>query len=100
MRRACSGLHGPSRLWCCCPAPGAGLARRQRTLRRAARRRSIDLSDLRGGTSAASSMGGLSDLASAHSSMWDPLSSLASRSSFDTLLRTMSRCGRTAAAAR
>ena len=74
----------------------ADLASQQRSLRRAARRRSIDLSDLQRGGSAASSWGGLSDLASTHSTMWDPFSSIASRTSIDTLLRTMSRCGRPA----
>lgn len=77
-------LAGPA----ACPT---GLASQQRSLRRAARRRSIDLSDLQRGGSAASSWGGLSDLASTHSAMWDPFSSLASRTSIDTLLRTMSR---------
>ncbi|KAI7840166.1 hypothetical protein COHA_005949 [Chlorella ohadii] len=69
------------------------LASQQRSLRRAARRRSIDLSDLQRGGSAASSWGGLSDLASTHSTMWDPFSSIASRTSIDTLLRTMSSVG-------
>jgi hypothetical protein len=70
------------------------LASQQRSLRRAARRRSIDLSDLqRGSSSANSSWGGLSDLASMQSTMWDPFSSIASRTSIDTLLRTMSSVG-------
>lgn len=73
------------------PSLPAGLASQQRSLRRALRRRSIDLSDLQRGSSAASSWGGLSDLASTQSTMWDPFSSIASRTSIDTLLRTMSR---------